>query len=183
MDQVMTLSRSRPDSPEFREALMKHLGEAGIKSGEAFDSNGPDFIWAVASATPPAMILDDQPAGPMRRIAGSDLWFYVAQLRVGTSHRFHYVVDGKRFGGSYDVPAYTPLSYARPGVPQGRISEKLVHTSKLYGGMEIQLLDLRARPVRSRRSSGVDGLAGRGAVHHAERRGIVPPVPEPVPAA
>ena len=29
-----------------------------------------------------------------------------------------------------------PLSYTRPGVPQGRISEKLVHTSKLYGGME-----------------------------------------------
>ena len=27
-------------------------------------------------------------------------------------------------------------SYARPGVPQGRISEKLVHTSKLYGGMQ-----------------------------------------------
>ena len=41
-----------------------------------------------------------------------------------------------RFGGSYDVPAYGPLSYTRPGVPQGRISEKLVHTSKLYGGME-----------------------------------------------
>ena len=34
------------------------------------------------------------------------------------------------------MPAYTPLSYTRPDVPQGRISEKLVHTSKLYGGME-----------------------------------------------
>ena len=45
-------------------------------------------------------------------------------------------IDGKKFGGSYDVPAYGPLSYTRPGVPQGRISEKLVHTSKLYGGMQ-----------------------------------------------
>ncbi len=60
----------------------------------------------------------------------------MAQLRVGTSHRFHYLVNGAKFGGSYDVPAYTPDSYARPGVPQGKISEKLVHTSKLYGGME-----------------------------------------------
>ena len=34
------------------------------------------------------------------------------------------------------MPAYGPLSYTRPGVPQGRISEKLVHTSKLYGGMQ-----------------------------------------------
>ena len=30
----------------------------------------------------------------MRRIAGSNLWFYAGQLRVGTSHRFHYVVNG-----------------------------------------------------------------------------------------
>jgi hypothetical protein len=136
MDQLLAMSRTGADAPAFREVLLKHLGDAAIKSGEAFNSNGPDFVWAVASATQPTLIVDDQPAGPMRRISGSDLWFHLAQLRVGTSHRFHYVVDGKKFGGSFDMPAYTPLSYARPGVPQGRISEKLVHTSKLYGGME-----------------------------------------------
>jgi enterochelin esterase family protein len=137
MDQLLALSRTRPDSPEFRELLVKHLGEAPIKSGAAFNSHGPDFVWAVESATQPSMVIDDQPAGgPMRRIAGSNLWFYIAKLRVGTSHRFHYLINGAKFGGSVDVPAYTPDSYARPGVPQGRISEKLVHTSKLYGGME-----------------------------------------------
>ncbi len=136
MDQLLTLSRTRPDSPEFRDLLVKQLGEAPIKAGEAFNSNGPDFIWAVESASQPSMILDDQPAGPLRRIAGTNLWFHVAQLRVGTSHRFHYLVNGAKFGGSYDVPAYTPDWYARPGVPQGKISEKLIHTSKLYGGME-----------------------------------------------
>ena len=73
---------------------------------------------------------------PCAASRGTNLWFHTAQLRVGTSHRFHYLIDGKKFGGSYDVPAYGPLSYARPGVPQGRVSEKLVHTSKLYGGME-----------------------------------------------
>ena len=136
MDRLLAMARTQPDSPDFRAALIKRLGEAPIKSGEAFDSNGPDFIWAVESASQPSMILDDQPAGPLRQIAGTNLWFHVAQLRVGTSHRFHYLVNGAKFGGSYDVPAYTPDSYARPGVPQGKISEKLVHTSKLYGGME-----------------------------------------------
>jgi enterochelin esterase-like enzyme len=136
MDQLLALARTRPDSPEFRDALVKHLGDAPIKSGEAYNSNGPDFIWAVESAIQPSMILDDQPAGRMRRIAGSHLWFHTAQLRVGTSHRFHYLINGAKFGGSVDVPAYTPDSYQRPGVPQGRLSEKLVHTSKLYGGME-----------------------------------------------
>lgn len=136
MDQLLALARTQPDAPQFREALVKHLGEAAIKSGEAFNSNGPDFVWAVETDKQPTIVIDDQPAGAMRRIAGSNLWFHVGQLRVGTSHRFHYLIDGARFGGSFDVPAYTPDSYARPGVPQGRISEKLVHTSKLYGGME-----------------------------------------------
>lgn len=103
MDQIMTLSRSRPDSPEFREALIKHLDEAAIKSGEAFNSNGPDFIWAVEAATSPTLIVDDQPVVAMRRISGTNLWFHTGQRR---------------------------------GIPQGRISEKLVHTSKLCGGME-----------------------------------------------
>src|SRR5688500_365340 len=136
MDQLLAMAKSRPDSAEFRDALVKHLGDAPIKSGEAYNSNGPDFIWAVESATEPSMILDDQPAARMRRIAGSNLWFHTAQLRVGTSHRFHYLVNGAKFGGSVDVPAYTPNSYARPGAPQGRISEKLVHTSTLYPGMQ-----------------------------------------------
>ena len=136
MDQLLTLARTRPDSAEFRDALVKHLGEAPIKSGEAYNSNGPDFIWAVEAATEPSMVVDDRPVARMRRIAGSNLWFHAAQLAVGTSHRFHYLVNGAKFGGSVDVPAYTPDSYARQGVPQGRLSEKLVHTSKLYGGME-----------------------------------------------
>ena len=136
MDQVLALARSRPDSPEFRDLLIAQLGDAPIKSGEAFNSNGPDFVWAVESTKPPAIVIDDQSPRPMRRSGGTNLWFHVGQLRVGTSHRFHYTIDGSRFGGSFDMPAYTADSYVRPGVPQGHLSEKLVHISKLYGGMQ-----------------------------------------------
>jgi len=136
MDQILAMAKARPDSPEFREALITRLGEAPIKSGEAFDSNGPDFVWAVEAASQPTLVVDEQAIGVMRRISGSNLWFRTGTLPVGTSHRFHYLVDGRKFGGSVDVPAYGPLSYGRPGVPQGRISEKLVHTSTLYGGMQ-----------------------------------------------
>src|SRR5713226_3552243 len=38
--------------------------------------------------------------------------------------------------GSTDVPAYDPDSYPRTGVPQGVLSEKIVHTSKIYDGMQ-----------------------------------------------
>ena len=136
MDQLLAMAKSRADAPEFREALVKRLGEAPIKAGEAFDSNGPDFVWAVEAPAQPTLVVDDQPVGAMRRIAGTNLWFHTGQLRVGTSHRFHYLVNGAKFGGSVDVPAYTADSYTRPGVPQGRLSEKLIHVSKLYGGME-----------------------------------------------
>jgi hypothetical protein len=36
------------------------------------------------------MILDDQPAGGMWRITGSNLWFYMAQLRVGTASGWYH---------------------------------------------------------------------------------------------
>src|SRR5438874_366379 len=90
MDLLLRLARTSPDSPEFRAALMKAFPDADVKAGTAFNSNGPDFIWAVESAKPPAIIIDDKPAGPIRQIAGTTLWFYVAQLKVGTAHRFHY---------------------------------------------------------------------------------------------
>ena len=71
MDQLLAMAKSKSDAPEFREALVKRLGEAPIKSGEAFDSNGPDFVWAVEAVTQPTLVVDDQPVGAMRRIAGS----------------------------------------------------------------------------------------------------------------
>ena len=136
MDRLLQMAHSQPDSAIFQDTLVKSLGDDRIKKGTAFDSNGPDFIFAVESASAPSMILDDQPVTGLHRISSSKLWFYTAQLRTGVSHRFHYMVDGARMGGSYDVPAYTPNSYARPGVPQGKLSEKLVHTSQLYDGMQ-----------------------------------------------
>jgi hypothetical protein len=135
MDRLLELAKSQPDSPAFREALVKGLGQDEIKKGEAFNSNGGDFIFAVETEKQPSLVLDDKAAGAMRHSAGSNLWFYTTKLPVGVSHRFHYLIDGAKFGGSYDVPAYTADSYSRPGVPQGRLSEKHVNISKVYNGM------------------------------------------------
>ncbi|HEY6392270.1 MAG TPA: alpha/beta hydrolase-fold protein [Bryobacteraceae bacterium] len=46
-------------------------------------------------------------------------------------HAFHYTVNGARFGGRLDLPAFGPLTYLQPGVPSGQLSEKMVHTSKI----------------------------------------------------
>ena len=45
---------------------------------------------------------------------------HTGKLKTGTSHKFYYLIDGKRFGGSTDVPAYLPDCYEQPGVPLRR---------------------------------------------------------------
>jgi enterochelin esterase family protein len=72
----------------------------------------------------------------MTQLSGSNLWIAKSQLRTGYPHTFHYMVDGKRFGGNLNVPAFGPDSYQRPAVPEGKLSEKIVHVSKIFDGME-----------------------------------------------
>ncbi|MDQ6706938.1 MAG: alpha/beta hydrolase-fold protein, partial [Acidobacteriota bacterium] len=75
-------------------------------------------------------------AAEMLRVGKSNLWFHTGKLRTGAAHAFFYKVNGTSMGGSHDVAAYGPDSYPKPGVPQGKLSEKMVHTSKIYDGMK-----------------------------------------------
>ncbi|MGH9664805.1 MAG: alpha/beta hydrolase, partial [Bryobacteraceae bacterium] len=61
---------------------------------------------------------------------------YTTQLATGTSHAFVYSIGGAKVGGRTDIPAYLPDSYQQPGVPEGKLSDKLIHTSKIYDGMK-----------------------------------------------
>jgi enterochelin esterase family protein len=70
-------------------------------------------------------------------LPGAKLWYSVAHIEpVSRLHEFHYLVDGTKFGGRLDLPVFGPLSYLQPGVPSGKLSEKLTHTSKIYEGMK-----------------------------------------------
>jgi enterochelin esterase family protein len=124
-------------SPEkLQQALVATLGQEAIHNGTAVTGRGPDFLWAVESATQPVLMIDEEHGPAMKKIAKTNIWYAVGTLRVGTGHEFEYRIDGKPFGGSKDVPAYGPESYLKPGVPPGMLSEKLVHTSKAYSGMK-----------------------------------------------
>jgi enterochelin esterase-like enzyme len=114
---------------------LSQLPADDIKKGVAVAGDNGDFLWAFESAKQPTLFVDDQRMPPMKRAAGKGPWTYSGRLKIGTSHSFYYMVDGQRVGGQTDVPAYGPDSAAQPGVPQGRLSEKMVHTSRIYPGM------------------------------------------------
>ncbi len=126
----------RPSDPGLTAALTDALGAKAIQDGTAVMGQGPDFVWAVEAPSAPELWVDDQRVGTLSRVGTGNLWFYKGTMRTGTSHLFYYMVDGRRMGGKNDIPAYGPESYAKPGVPQGKLSEKMVHTSKLYDGMK-----------------------------------------------
>jgi len=119
----------------FRDALLETMGEENIVKGTAVAGHGADFVFAVESTEAPALYVDDRPAAKMKRVKGWHLWFCTIQLETGRSHSFYYNIKGERKGGRNDVPAYLEDCYPKKGVPQGALSEKLVHTSRIYPGM------------------------------------------------
>lgn len=133
---LIQMTATAPNEPAFREALIATLGENRIKAGTAITGEGPDFLWAIESASSPQLIVDEQPRPPMTRIAGTDLWFETGKLATGKNHTYYYMVDSKRTGGDVNVAAYGPNSYEQPGVPKGTLSPEITHVSKIYDGME-----------------------------------------------
>ena len=131
-DELSALVRS--GSAQLPEALAASLGADNLAKGTASMSQGPDFIFAVKAASKPELSIDDAPTGSVMKQAG-DLWYATAKLPTRTTHSFHYVVNGAKFGGRTDVPAFGPDSYEKPGVPKGTLHGKFVHTSKIYPDM------------------------------------------------
>ncbi|MBV8818171.1 MAG: hypothetical protein JO022_07420 [Acidobacteriaceae bacterium] len=133
---LVSLARRNPDSAQLQEALVSSIRPNDLKAGTAAVSDRGQVLFAVESTSAPQLFVDDKASSPMRQAAGSQLWFAVVPLQTGRGHAFYYMVDGKKFGGSTNVPSFGPDSYLKPGVPQGKLSEKTVLTSKIYDGMQ-----------------------------------------------
>jgi len=131
---LLQLAKHRSNSPEFRAAVQSMYRPDRLKTG-AMTGLGSDFLFVIDQETQPALALDGHPALPMRKIAGTSLWFVAPALSTGEAHLFQFMVDGKPFGPLSDLPAYGEDSYEQPNVPQGVMSEKMVHTSTIYPGM------------------------------------------------
>jgi enterochelin esterase-like enzyme len=133
-EEILRLVRS--ESPDAAPALVAAMGEDNLKQGNAVLYRGGEFVFAIRSQREPLLVINDEAPRAMRQIGtDSDLWALAATVQTSRSHNFHYLVANEVFGGRTDVPAFGPYAYERPGAPQGRLSEKMVHTSKIYPGM------------------------------------------------
>src|SRR5260370_40682751 len=115
------------NSPALREAIPASFNAKDLRAGIAWSGHGSDFFFAAESASRPSLFIDDRPGPKMRAITGTEIWYAAAQIsRLGALHSFYYMVGGAKFGGRLDLPAFGPLSYLAPGVPSGKLSEKIV---------------------------------------------------------
>jgi enterochelin esterase family protein len=133
--QLIELANSK--SPGLHDAITTSFEGKALKEGTAWAGHGPDFFFATEAASEPALFIDGAPGPKMQSLPGSALWYGIARIGgAGKSHAYHYVVEGKEFGGSLNLPVFGEMSYVQPGVPSGTLSEKIVHTSKIYDGMK-----------------------------------------------
>jgi enterochelin esterase-like enzyme len=136
-DALQLIELAKSNSPNLREAITASLDAKQLKEGTAWIAHGPDFFFALEASSKPGLFIDGNPGPLMRNLSGSDFWYGIAHIDpVGRLHSFYYLVEGAKFGGRLDLPAFGPLSYSQPGVPSGTLSSKLIYTSKIYDGMK-----------------------------------------------
>ena len=134
-EQLGELAKS--GSPGLGAAIAASMDAKDLENGTAWAGRGADFFFATHATAKPELMIDAAPGPQMQNLAGSDLWYAATRIeQVGKLHSFYYVINGTKFGGKLDVPAFGPLSYLQPGVPSGTLSEKITHVSKIYDGMK-----------------------------------------------
>lgn len=141
LEALIESARTGPSTPGLADMITKTLSAHG---GVAVW--GEDYLFVTdltpAANAPPVHVteagvsIDQQPPLAMIKIEGSAFWMRLVKMRVGVTHAYQYYGDGKTVGSRSDVPGYNPDSYPKPGVPQGKLSEKHTIASKIYDGMK-----------------------------------------------
>jgi enterochelin esterase family protein len=126
------IEAARTNSPRLKDLIAGGLPLLQGRDGAAVW--GQEFLFAVQSEEPATVSIDKQPAVAMVSIPGTKYWYRLMTLRLGTTHNYNYLVDGRSIG-TYDVAGYNPDSYPIPGVARGRLSEMKTLSSKIYPGM------------------------------------------------
>ena len=131
------IEMAKSGAPELCGAIAAAFDAKALKEGTAWAGHGAEFFFVTEAPAQPKLMIDDAAGPAMQALASTGMWYATAHVEpVGKLHSFYYVVNGARFGGVLDMPSFGPLAYLQPGVPTGTLSEKIIHTSKIYDGMK-----------------------------------------------
>ena len=126
------IEAARTNSPALKDLIA--AGLPGLQGRDGAAVWGQEFLFAVESEKPASVSIDKQPPIAMTNVPGTKYWYKLLTLRLGTTHNYNYIVDGRSIG-TYDVAGYNPDSYPLPGAARGTLSEKKTLASKIYPGM------------------------------------------------
>jgi enterochelin esterase family protein len=126
---VIENARKGPASPEMKERAAKMTAPTQVTVW------GQDYLFLATSSSPVTISVDQQPQTALTPIDATH-WMLLAKMRTGVTHQYQFYSAGKTLGARGDAVGYNPDSYPKPGVPQGKLSEKHTITSKLYDGMK-----------------------------------------------
>ncbi|MDQ2947622.1 MAG: alpha/beta hydrolase-fold protein [Acidobacteriota bacterium] len=130
------IALAQSNSTNLSSAVKKTFSNANLQRGTATMGYLSDVLFVVSSASRPEIIIDDAPGPELKLLARTGLWYTVASIPgQGHIHSYFYTIDGKRFGGSTDLPVWGAESYLRPGVLSGTLSKPLTYSSEIYDGM------------------------------------------------
>jgi enterochelin esterase family protein len=130
-EELIALARQGPSAAGLKDQIVKAMGPRG---GNAVW--GQDYLFVADSPSAVTVSIDQQPQAPMSAVPGSSFWMLLTKMRTGVTHSYQFFASGKPLGARGDAIGYNPDSYPKPGVPRGKVTEKLTITSKLYDGMK-----------------------------------------------
>lgn len=130
--ELIQMARTR--SAGLEQALRDTLGMDNLQKGTAAAGEMGDFVWAVAADKGPSLQINNE--APIAAFQAGSLWVVQSRLNTGTAYSYTWLVDGKPIGGANNLPAFGPDSYARPGVPQGKLTGPIEVPSQIYPGVK-----------------------------------------------
>jgi enterochelin esterase-like enzyme len=132
--EALRLVQAKAEPAKIQAAIEAELKADDLAKGTAFQTDGATtYLFATKAASAPKLVINEKPGPLMTRVG--DFYYAVATLEPGRTHNFAYEVGGQPFGGKTDLPSWGPEALPQAGVPQGQLTAKLQHESKIYPGM------------------------------------------------
>jgi enterochelin esterase-like enzyme len=117
-------------APGLEQALRDTFGAENIQRGTAAAGEMGEFVWAITAEKGPSLQINRD--APMPAFKAGSLWVVQSRLNMGAAYKYTWLADGKPIGGANNLPAFGPDSYAKPGVPQGKLTGPIEVPSKIY---------------------------------------------------